>query len=86
MLSEQTVIEQQYNFEGFSWREAIYLAYKEKKFESLSVKGIENTEVIRAYSKTKKNKSIYGTLSTAMIENATEESTNNHISQRDRSF
>ena len=75
LLSEQTVIDQQYNFEGFSWKDAIYLAYNEKKFKSLSVKGIENTEAIRAYSKTKKNKSIYGTLSTAIIENATEEST-----------
>lgn len=75
LLSEQTVIDQQYNFEGLSWKDAIYLAYNEKKFKSLSVKGIENTEAIRAYSKTKKNKSIYGTLSTTIIENATEEST-----------
>lgn len=75
LLSEQTVIDQQYNFEGLSWKDAIYLAYNEKKFKSLSIKSIEKTDVIRAYSKTKKNKSIYGTISTTIIENATEIST-----------
>lgn len=75
LLSEQNVVAQRYNLEGLSWKDAIYLAYNEKKFRSLSIKNIENTDVIRAYSKTKKNKSIYGTLSTTIIENATEIST-----------
>ena len=54
LLSEQIVIDQQYNFEGLSWKDAIYLAYNEKKFKSLSIKSIEKTDVIRSYSKTKK--------------------------------
>ena len=75
LVSGQTVTDERYNFEGLSWRDAIYLAYKEKNFETLSVKEIENTEVVRAYAKTKKNKSIYATLNTTVIEHATEDST-----------
>ena len=75
LLLNQSTSERLYNFEGLSWREAIYLAYKERNFEALSVKEIENTEVVRAYAKTKKSKSIYGTLSTTVIEHATEDST-----------
>ena len=39
LVSDQTVTDEQYNFEGLSWRDAIYLAYKEKKFRNIVSKG-----------------------------------------------
>lgn len=75
LVGDQVTKEQDYNFEGYSWREIIYLAYKAHNYKSLTIKQIELSKIIQEYSKTKKSKSIYGTLSTTIIEHATKEST-----------
>ncbi|WP_414839736.1 McrB family protein [Carnobacterium sp. TMP28] len=75
LVGNQVTKEQDYNFDGYSWREIIYLAYKAHNYKSLTIKEIELSKVVQEYSKTKKSKSIYGTLSTTVIEHATKEST-----------
>ncbi|MFL2105442.1 McrB family protein [Desemzia sp. FAM 23991] len=75
LIGNQLTKEEEYHFEGFSWKEIIYLAYKEKDYQSLTIKEIEFSKIVQEYAKTKKNKSIYGTINTEIIENATKNST-----------
>ncbi|MCM3513318.1 MAG: AAA family ATPase [Carnobacterium sp.] len=75
LIGNQLTKEQEFNFDGYSWKDIIYLAYKEYDYKSLTIKEIEKSKIVQEYAKTKKNKSIYGTLSTEVNENATNEST-----------
>lgn len=75
LVGDQVTKEQEYNFDGYSWKDIIYLVYKEYDYRPLTIKEIELSKVVQEYSKTKKSKSIYGTLSTTVIEHATKEST-----------
>ncbi len=64
------------SLENFSWREAIFLAFKHNKYQPMRIKEIELADIMKEYSKTKKSKTPYGTISTTIIEHATVESTN----------
>lgn len=75
LIGNQLTKEQEYHFDGYSWKDIIYLAYKEYDYKSLTIKEIEGSKIVQEYAKTKKSKSIYGTLSTEVIENATKVST-----------
>ncbi|MFW7387483.1 AAA family ATPase [Vagococcus fluvialis] len=63
------------NLEKLSWREAIFLAYKQNNYKPMRIKDIEQKNIIKEFAKTKKSKTPYGTISTTIIENATENST-----------
>lgn len=63
------------NYATLSWKEAIYLAFKRNNNNPMTIKQIEQSEVVKQYAKTKSSKTPYGTLSTTIIENATEKST-----------
>lgn len=76
LIGGQTTSKKDYQFAGLSWKEAIYLAFYEKRNQSLTIKEIDETEVIQAYAKTKSNKTTHGTISRTITENATEPSTN----------
>lgn len=75
LIGNQLTKEQEYHFDGYSWKDIIYLAYKEYDYKSLTIKEIAGSKIVQEYAKTKESKSIYGTLSTEVIENATKEST-----------
>ncbi|UJF16668.1 AAA family ATPase [Jeotgalibaca sp. MA1X17-3] len=76
LIGGQSTSKKDYQFTGLTWKEAVYLAFFEKNNQSLTIKEIDQTEVIRAYAKTKSNKTTHGTISRTITENATESSTN----------
>ena len=75
LLDNQTSEVVKYDFDGLGWRHAIYLAFKANGYKPMSIKEIENTEIIQKYAETKNSKAPYGTISTTVIENSTYEST-----------
>lgn len=75
LLDNQTSEVVKYDFDGIGWRHAIYLAFKSNGYKPMSIKEIENTEIIQKFAETKNSKAPYGTISTTVIENSTYEST-----------
>lgn len=75
LIGNQLTKEKEYNFEGYSWKDIVYLAYKKNNYQPMTIKEMEFSKVVQEYAKTKKSKSIYGTISTTVIENATNDST-----------
>lgn len=75
LIRDQVTKEQEYNFDGYAWKDIIYLAYKQYNYQPLTIKQIELSNIVQEYRKTKKIKSIYGKLCTTVIEHATKEST-----------
>lgn len=75
-LTEQHVeTDAKLNYDTLTWKDVIYLAFKRNEKKPMTVKQIEQSDIVIQYAKTKKSKSPYGTISTTIIENATEAST-----------
>lgn len=75
LINNQTSEELKYDFDGLGWRHAIYLAFKANGYQPMTIKEIENMEIVQKYAETKNSKTPYGTISTTIIENSTYEST-----------
>lgn len=75
LIVDQATNDDEYHFEGLGWRHVIYLAFKENNYKPMTVKEIEATEVVQKFAATKKSKTPYGTISTAILEHLTAEST-----------
>lgn len=76
LIEGQMTNKTDYRFMGLNWKEIVYLAFYENGNQSLTIREIDQTEVVRAYAKTKLNKTTYGTISRIVTENGTESSTN----------
>lgn len=63
------------NYYELRWRDIILLVLLHNN-DAMTIKEIEQSELVDVYSKTKKGKTHYATIATEIVENATESSTN----------